>query len=178
MYKTSRSKNILVLWLLLLFSASGLSKMVLSVNAQNRRIVGWLERVEICPENLVLRAKLDTGAKTSSLNAFNIKEFERQGEKWIRFNVVDRRGKTETVEKKLSRFVKIKEHDTDPVERPAVQLGICIGNIYKEVEVNLTDRSLFNYPMLIGRNFLKGTFMVDPATKFTIKPRCTRECVP
>jgi hypothetical protein len=152
--------------------------MVLSADTQNRRIVGWLERVKICPENLSLRAKMDTGAKTSSLNASNIKEFKRQGQKWIRFNVVDRRGKTKTVEKKLSKFVKIKEHNTEAVERPAVQLGICVGNIYKEVEVNLTDRSVFNYPMLIGRNFLKGTFIVDPSAIFTIKPHCSAECVP
>jgi hypothetical protein len=140
--------------------------------------VGWLERVQIYPENLTLRAKLDTGAKTSSLNASNIKEFERQGEKWIRFDVVDRRGKTETLERKLIRSIKIKEHNTDPVERPAVQLGICLGNVYQEVEVNLTDRSVFNYPMLIGRNFLRGAFIVDAAAKFTIKPHCSKEFVP
>ena len=51
-------------------------------------------------------------------------------------------------------------------------LGICLGTIYKEVEVNLVDRSHFNYQLLIGRNFLIDSFLVDPSLTFSTKPKC------
>ena len=51
-------------------------------------------------------------------------------------------------------------------------LGICLGNVYKEVEVNLEDRSKFNYQLLIGRSYLKNSFLVDASATFTLKPNC------
>jgi hypothetical protein len=59
---------------------------------QDKQVVGWLEEVKIYPGNLILKAKLDTGAKNCSLNAQNIVEFERDGEKWVRFEIVRHSG--------------------------------------------------------------------------------------
>ncbi len=178
MHKIYKQENKLRFYLFILFLSFGFMGMVLPVSAQNPITVGWLESVQICPENLTLRAKLDTGAKTSSLNAFNIKEFDRQNEKFIQFDVVDNRGSKKTIEKKLIRYVKIKEHDTLPVERPVILLSICLGSVYKQAEVNLIDRSAFNYRLLIGRRFLEGTFLIDSAAKFTTRPHCPGKCVP
>jgi hypothetical protein len=56
--------------------------------------------------------------------------------------------------------------------RPVIRLGICLGNVYKEVEVNLQDRSKFNYQMLIGRSYLKNSFLVDASATFTVETNC------
>jgi hypothetical protein len=145
---------------------------------QNKQIVGWLEKVRIYPENLLVRAKLDTGAKNSSLNAPHVSTFERRGETWVRFDIEDRNGKTATLERKLQRTVKIRQHDRTSALRPVVHLSICLGGAFKVVEVNLEDRSDFNYQMLVGRSFLKEDFVVDPSMKFTTKPKCHRAKIP
>lgn len=143
---------------------------------QEKRVIGWLERVHICPENLVFRAKMDTGAKNSSLNASNIEIFEQNGAPWVRFTVRDRRGVKKILEKKMLRKAKIKGDNGTCDTRPAILLGICLGSHFKEVEVNLTDRTGYNYQMLIGRSLLIGAFVVDPSLTFTRKPTCAGAC--
>ncbi len=138
----------------------------------DKMIAGWLEMVRIYPGNLNVKAKLDSGAKTSSLNAAAIEEFERDAEKWVRFQVSDHKGKIIILEKKISRIAKIKLRNKRLQKRPVIILGICLGEIYKEVEVNLVDRSYFNYQMLLGRSFLAGALLVDSASKYTTKPAC------
>jgi len=142
------------------------------VAAQGKQVVGWLEKVCIYPGNLVIIAKLDTGAKNSSLNASNITEFTRNGEQWVQFHVTDRYGKTVTIERKVHRMAKIKRHGGRAQPRYSIHLGICLGDFYREAEVNLVDRSDFIYQMLIGRSFLADNLIVDPSAKFTTKPIC------
>ena len=108
--------------------------------AEAGQIVGRIEKVKICPENFVFKAKLDTGADHSSLDVSNIVEFKREGKKWVRFEVVDPGGKIIVLEKRLARYAKIKRINQTPVERPVIRLGICLGKYFKEAEFNLTDR--------------------------------------
>ena len=53
-----------------------------------------------------------------------------------------------------------------------VLLGICVGAYYREVEVNLVDRSKFKYPLLVGRSFLSGALIVDPSKTYAVEPNC------
>jgi hypothetical protein len=139
---------------------------------QGKVIIGRIEKVRIYPGNLVLRAKLDTGSKTSSLGCDSIQTFEHNGEKWVRFSVTTNNGKTTTIERKVHRVAKIKRHFGKIIKRIVINLGVCLGNVYKETEVNLTDRSGFNYHMLIGRSFMEGNLIVDPSLKYTTEPTC------
>ena len=139
---------------------------------QDRKVAGRLEIVRIYPGNLRLRARLDTGARNSSLDAQDITEFKLNGERWIRFNVTNHRGKSVTLERKVHRVAKIKRKLGRSRERLVIKLGICLGGIFREVEVNLVDRSGFNYPMLIGRSFMENHLVVDPSVKFVTKPNC------
>jgi hypothetical protein len=141
-------------------------------DAGEKSIVGWVETVSIYPGSVKIKAKLDTGARNSSLNAKNIEQFKRDGKTWVRFDLRNFKNRMETYEAKVIRTAKIKQIGQETASRPVIILGICIGNTYKEVKVNLEDRSGFNYQMLIGRSFLKGSFMVDPGLTFTIKPNC------
>ena len=59
-----------------------------------------------------------------------------------------------------------------PALIPVVTLGLCIGHINREIEINLADRSNFKYVMLVGRDFLRDTYVVDSAKTLTIEPNC------
>jgi hypothetical protein len=144
------------------------------------QVCGWLEKVRVFPGDLVFRAKMDTGAKHSSLNARSIVEFEKEGESWVRFIVRDRKGKKLQMERPLVRKaeIKLRSKQNRTQDRPVIYLGICLGSTYKEVEVNLVDRSNFNYQMLIGRSYLSGDFFVDASETFTLQPNCRIEAEP
>ena len=146
--------------------------------AAPKTIVGWIEKVCICPGSCLVRAKLDTGAKNCSLNAPNIAEFQRNGETWVRFDIISKSGEKVTLERKVQRIASIKRQGAIVQRRFAIRLGICLGTLYKEVEVNLVDRSDFLYPLLIGRNFISGDLIVDPSTKFTTRPSCKEALQP
>ena len=161
-------RNFLTLFLVILGSL-GLACPAVSMDKQ---VVGWIEGVRIYPGNLLVRAKLDTGAKNSSLNAPRIVQFERHGEEWVRFDVTDRQGKRATLERKVHRVAKIKQRGAKAEERLVVRLGICLGGVYREAEVNLTDRTGFNYQMIIGRSYLKEGFLIDSSATFTTESNC------
>jgi hypothetical protein len=141
-------------------------------SAGAKEVIGRLERVGINHGSLILEAKIDTGAKNSSLNATNYHLSRKEGEIWVKFDVTNPEGKTVTLEKLVVRFVKIKRKEANIQQRPAILLDVCIGKVVKEVEVNLVNRSNFDYQMLIGRSFLRGDFIVDVVNSFTIEPRC------
>lgn len=143
-----------------------------------RHVVGWIEMSRIYPGNMEIRAKMDTGAKGSSLNAPHLQSFERDGETWVRFELQDqKKGKTVLIEKKVLRVARIKRKKGGIEERFVIRIGICLANRYRDIEVNLTDRRRFNYQLLIGRDDLihHFNFIVDPSVKFTAKPNCTLE---
>lgn len=136
------------------------------------KVIGWLEEVVIHPEKMLFKAKMDTGAMHSSLNATNIERFVKDGNQWVRFTVTDRKDKKVTLERPIIRTAKVKMRSGKHQERPVVYLDICIGNSVKTAEVNLVDRKRFLYEFLIGRSFIKGTFAIDPDTKYTLIPDC------
>jgi hypothetical protein len=140
--------------------------------ADSPKVVGWIEKACIQPHQLILRAKVDTGAVTCSLHAPDLTEFERDGEKWVKMTVVDGSGKRTVMEHKIIGMRKIKRHFGQSQDRPVILLTICVGNIQKTAEVNLVDRTGFEYPLLIGRNFMEGCMIVNPSAKYTIEPRC------
>ena len=137
-------------------------------------IMGWLESIYIKPWNRRLTAKLDTGAKTSSLHADKIEHFTKNGEDWVRFNLGDIEDKQLppiTAEKPLVRTVNIKckGDDCQPSKRDVVLLTVCKNGTDYAAEFNLVDRSNFNYPVLLGRAFLKDVALVDAAETFLFK---------
>jgi hypothetical protein len=156
----------------LCFSVIGSLLLAATVSAGNKQIVGWVEKVRISPGNLVLQAKMDSGADNSSLNVPDVVEFEHNGERWVRFELVDDLGQSVVIERRLVRIAKIKRHRGMRQERPVVRMGICVGNYYKEAEVNLVDRSKFKYPLLIGRSFMGDALVIDPSAQFTLEPEC------
>ena len=128
---------------------------------------GWLEGVLLQPWNIRMRAKLDTGAKTSSLHAVDIQRFTKKGVHWVRF----RTGTDSLVkiEMPLIRDVKIKDHKLKAAVRPVVEMTFCLHNQIFTSEFSLIDRSPFNYPILLGRTMLQQGIIVDPSITFTVR---------
>jgi hypothetical protein len=139
-------------------------------------IIGEVEPVSINKVGLTMSARIDTGAETSSLNATGITVFERDGKRWVKFTVKDSiSGKTAEVESRLKRTVLIKWQDGAPEERPVVKLQARLGAVEQVSEFTLTDRSSFEFPVLIGRNFLNGKFIVDVNRKNVTSPMNEKE---
>lgn len=141
--------------------------------AQNKVALGWVEKVKIIDADIILSAKLDTGAENSSLHAEKLVEFTRDNKAWARFEISDNKGKTATIESPIIARARIKSIKSKIVKRPVIRLGICLGSEYMEAEVNLFDRSSYDYGMLIGRSFLAGNVLVDSAIMFSKEPNCS-----
>jgi hypothetical protein len=156
----------------LLAGLLGALVLALPAAAGEKIIMGWIEKVRIYPGNFVVHAKLDSGAEYSSLDAANLTEFDRNGQHWVRFDLTERDGQKITLERPLLRWAPIQRHNQEPQRRPVITLGLCLGNIYKETEVNLIDRKNYQYRMLIGRKFMEGAVIIDPSAKYTVEPEC------
>jgi hypothetical protein len=156
----------------LLAGLLGALVVVLPAAAGEKKVVGWIEKVRLSPGNFVVHAKLDSGAEYSSLDAANLTEFDRNGEPWVRFDLTEREGPKITIERPLLRTATIKRHYLKAQKRPVIKLGVCLGDIYKETEVNLVDRTGFQYRMLLGRKFMEGAVIIDPSAKYTVEPKC------
>ncbi|MCU1726497.1 ATP-dependent zinc protease [Pseudomonas sp. 7P_10.2_Bac1] len=156
--------------------------LALPVMAAEPTLYGRYEYIKLPEFGETLKAKMDTGALTASLSAKNIQTFTRDGEEWVRFQLATPDADSKVYEHKVSRISKIKnradeDDDKDEVnvaKRPVVDLDMCLGNVKRTVEVNLTDRSNFNYPLLIGAKALREFgAAVNPARRYTAdQPGC------
>lgn len=133
---------------------------------------GYLENISLPKTGLQFKAKLDSGARSSSVHAENIEYFRSDGHRWVRFTLTDSKGKSITLERPVERFVRIKQRVGDNYRRPVVLMGICLGEVLGDIEVNLADRTEMLYPFLVGRNFLKNDILVDASMTFTQRPKC------
>jgi hypothetical protein len=144
-----------------------------------KQILGWVESVRFMPGRALLKAKLDSGAKSSALHAEDIELFEQDGNQMVRFTVRedhhDLNSARYIYERPLVREVSIKLRRTEQRDaRPAVRLEFCLAGRMHETLFTLTDRSNFNYPVLLGRDFLKDGIVVDASATFTQRTRCPR----
>jgi len=133
-------------------------------------ILGGIEKVSIDSIKQSFDARVDTGATTSSLNAVDIKEFERNGKDWVRFHLADKSQATEDqkwIEAPVVRYVKIRQSTTDQAERRAViELWVKVGKIHEKAQFTLADRSQMSHPVLLGREFIKDIALVDVSKQY------------
>ena len=131
-----------------------------------RLVLGVRESAELPNLNLIMQAKLDTGAESSSVDARNIQFFERDGKKWVKFDLHRTSKGVSTLELPVKGIIKIKRPELSPVDRPVVQMTITIGEITQSVPVSLADRREYEAPLLIGRNFMQDLAVIDVNQKF------------
>jgi hypothetical protein len=130
-------------------------------------VIGWVESVQLQAGEtaITLDAKLDTGARTSSLHVVELADFQREGANWVRFAVSTGSATPLTLERPVVRIARVRRAGTKTDARPVVRLLTCLAGKRHEVEYTLTDRSDMDYPVLIGRKALAGRFIIDSARK-------------
>ena len=158
---------------LLIYSPNSFSK------EPARVIAGWVEKVRIENQAYDIKAKLDTGAKTSSIYAIDIEPFKKNGQRWAKFTLVlqDNLGKEYRLqlEKPRSRKANIKKHDGNHYQRYVVDLDLCFNGRKFVTEFTLADRSEYIYGVLLGREFLSQAAIIDPHNTFLTVPSCETE---
>jgi len=181
---------------------------------------GWLEHARVMPNGLLMRAKLDSGAKTTSIHAeilpsaraVDADPHEEMADllgdedpdasimlsgdapddppgdevdpifdmsmddpmpQTITFKLTSRRGKEVIFTEPVVRWVSIRRRGGGSIVRPVVNMELCIGGIQVQGEVNLADRTGFNYPLLIGRNMLsEAGIAIDSRKIFRARKAC------
>lgn len=126
--------------------------------------VGWRETVSLPKFKLKdLKAKIDTGAKTSALHADKIEMITVDGKKIVRFLFITEEGKQVWIKSAFIEERYIKSSNGDKTLRPVVKTEIKMGKERFEIEVTLINRDLMGFKMLIGREALNGRFLINPA---------------
>lgn len=138
--------------------------------SHSNTLTGWREWVSL-PDAGVdwIKAKIDTGARTSSLHAFDVVEFEREGEAWVRFRVnpwQDTNADATIVECPIHDRREVRSSSGHAQARLVVLLAIRIVDQLVVSEVTLSKRDEMGFRMLIGREALRRGFIVDPARSF------------
>jgi ribosomal protein S6--L-glutamate ligase len=133
-------------------------------------IVGWKEWVALPDLGLgAIKAKVDTGAATSSLHAYNIEYFTKNGERYVKFEVhpiqKNKRINKYCIAPLLERR-QVKSSTGEQQKRPVISTMLKIGNQFWKIELNLTNRDSMGMRMLIGREALNGRALVNPTHKF------------
>ena len=133
-------------------------------------VIGEKEWALVEPGNVVLEARIDTGAETSSLHAEDIQLIEKDGKRWIRFNLPDPKTKTNIpLERRLHRRILVKQQTGDVEDRRyVVRMWVTLGDTRTWLDVSLTDREDFDQALLIGRNMLMDAFVVDISRRHTL----------
>ena len=161
-------KSIVALLVTLLLSP------LLSAQDEKALTVGYVENICVTEVDFVVKAKLDTGATTSSIHASIIEQSPpdaKRKDRYVVFSIKTEKGLSPPIRKPISRWVKIKKKEGGFIRRPTVKMEFCIAGRMVEEEVNLSDRDTFLYDLLIGRNMLvKGRLVVDSSLTFTAKP--------
>lgn len=143
-------------------------KMSRQLKTHSLGIIGAVEPIYFLPMKGAFLARIDTGAQGSSVDVENLQEFEREGKKWVSFDLINQRtGEKHHYEKRFYKQVTIKRAE-DSEERPVVLMTVKIGKEKLTVPFSLADRSKFEYQALVGRNILKGRAIVDVSVSKTL----------
>ncbi|MDZ7661861.1 ATP-dependent zinc protease [Thiohalophilus sp.] len=148
------------------------------MSTDKQQIIGWREWVRLPKLGIEhIKAKIDTGARSSALHTFDLEAYQEQGVNMIRFKIhpvqhnskqivechcpiLDQRTVTDSGGHKEERFV--------------ISTEACLGDLCWEIEMTLTNRDSMRFRMLLGRTALAGRFVVDPQASYLTGHRPAR----
>ncbi|WOD09216.1 ATP-dependent zinc protease [Marinomonas sp. GJ51-6] len=134
--------------------------------SESKMIIGSDEWCAFPSLNIpAIKARVDSGAKTSSLHAINIQRFMKDEEHWVQFEVHPLKGNRKTTvhcEAPLIDQRVIKSSSGDKEKRPVISTLLSLGEKTWNVEVTLTNRDSMGYRMLLGREAMNGHVLIDP----------------
>jgi len=132
-------------------------------------VIGWRERIALPQLGIAsLRAKIDTGARSSSLHVDAQWRFVEAGAPWVGFRLRPRRRQSRVHEAiaPIHDEREVADSGGHRTRRVFIRTALRIAGLERTVEINLTDRCGMLFPMLVGRTALQGAFTVDPARSF------------
>lgn len=137
---------------------------------QTALTIGWREWVSLPAFGIqTIKAKVDTGARTSSLHAFDVERFRRRGVEMVRFSVhPEQRSEKHavTVEAPLVDRREVRPSSGKAELRLVVETEVEVLGRRFPVELTLTRRDAMGFRMLLGRQAVRGRFLVDPGRSF------------
>lgn len=133
-------------------------------------IIGWRELVHLPNLGIdSIKAKIDTGARSSALHAFHIENFQCNGKSMIKFYIHPYQRDTQRTviaEAELLEYRKVRNSGGHIQSRPVIQTIVQLGNKQWSIELTLTNRDVMGFRMLLGRQALRHKFLVDSGQSF------------
>ena len=133
-------------------------------------VIGWREKVSLPKLNIpTVKAKIDTGARSSALHAFDIELFKKGEVEFVRFKVhpVQRsRKKVVAAEAPLLEMREVRNSGGKAESRPVISTVVALGGSEWPIELTLTNRKQMGFRMLLGRQAVRRRFLVDSGKSY------------
>jgi len=137
-------------------------------------LIGWREVIALPQLNIPnIKAKIDTGARSSALHAYDIQPYQEQGEAMIRFQVHPYQRNTQyriQAQAKLLEWRNVRNSGGIAQLRPVIETIVKLGEREWLIELTLTSRDVMGFRMLLGRQAVRNQFFVDPGHSFLLSP--------
>lgn len=141
-----------------------------NVMPKEKKIIGWREWVKLPDLNIpFIKAKVDTGARTSSLHAFDLKTYKRRGQDYVAFTVYpEQRTKKPSirVEAKVHEYRNVKSSTGHQSKRPVIITTLELHGETWPIEVTLANRDEMGFRMLLGRESFRGRVLIDAGKSY------------
>lgn len=135
--------------------------------------IGWREWVSIPMLGLpAIKAKIDTGARTSAIHAFDIERFKRDdGQDWLQFSVLPLQRDNTVVRRCEAQLVdirKVTDSGGHAADRFFIRTELHIGDQVRDIEITLSQRDDMLFRMLLGRTAMVPGIQVDPSLSYSL----------
>ena len=134
------------------------------------QVIGWREWVALPELGIrMVKAKVDTGARSSALHAYDIRPINKDGDQWVRFCVHPiQRNNHDSIEceARVLEYRAIRSSNGKVEKRPVIETPVKILDVTWNVELTLTNRDEMGFRMLFGRQAIRGRFFVDAKNSF------------
>jgi hypothetical protein len=143
---------------------------VTAPKSKKLRRIGWREWAGLPDLGIgEIKAKVDTGARSSALHAFDVERTEIDGEFWVRFRVHPMQRDFQTTVVAAAAMIDerwVRSSSGKPTLRPVIRTRLRLGGRIWPIELTLVRRDLMGFRMLLGRQAIRRRFLVHPGRSF------------
>lgn len=145
------------------------------MNCEGLTVLGWREWISLPDLGIIqIKAKVDTGARTSCLHSYNIDVCSKGGQEWVRFKIhpAQENERSQLIcEAPIKDYRKVTDSGGHSEMRYVIETNLVVGNIRKPIEITLTNRDNMKFRMLLGRTAMEGDIIVNPFESYLTNPK-------